>query len=81
VVHVRDTLLEPPHRPVRELARPVFVLEAGTPVYEALARIRAAGEQFAAVVHEDRFVGVITLSDVLRRVLPRELAADRPAGR
>ncbi|MFW3386439.1 UNVERIFIED_CONTAM: hemolysin family protein [Kocuria sp. CPCC 205274] len=81
VVHVRDTLLEPPHRPVRELARPVFVLEAGTPVYEALARIRAAGEQFAAVMHEGRFVGVITLSDVLRRVLPRELAADRPTGR
>jgi CBS domain containing-hemolysin-like protein len=81
VVHVRDTLLEPPHRPVRELARPVFVLEAGTPVYEALARIRAAGEQFAAVMHEGRFMGVITLSDVLRRVLPRELAADRPTGR
>ena len=46
-----------------------------------MARIRAAGEQFAAVVHEGRFVGVITLSDVLRRVLPRELAADRPTGR
>jgi CBS domain containing-hemolysin-like protein len=81
VVHVRDTLLEPPHQPVRDLARPVFVLEAGTPVYEALARIRAAGEQFAAVMHDGRFVGVITLSDVLRRVLPRELAADRPTGR
>ena len=81
VVHVRDTLLEPPDRPVRDLARPAFVLDADTPVYEALARIRAAGEQFAAVVHEGRFVGVITLSDVLRRVLPRELAADRPTGR
>ncbi|MFE7630218.1 CNNM domain-containing protein [Kocuria sp. NPDC057446] len=73
VVHVRDTLLEPPERPVRDLARPVFVLEADTPVYEALARIRAAGEQLAAVKHDGRFIGVITLSDVLRRVLPMEL--------
>ena len=44
-------------------------------------RRRAAGEQLAVVVHDGRFVGVITLSDVLRRVLPRELAADRTAGR
>ncbi|MGQ1798922.1 CNNM domain-containing protein [Kocuria oceani] len=79
VVHVRDTLLEPPERPVRELARPAFVLEADTPVYEALSRIREAGEQLAAVRHDDRFVGVITLSDVLRRVLPMELTpADQP---
>lgn len=73
VVHVRDTLLEPPGRPVRELSRPAFVLEADTPVYEALARIRQAGEQLAAVRHDGRFVGVIALSDVLRRVLPLEL--------
>jgi CBS domain-containing protein len=37
-----------------------------------------AGEQLAAVRHDGRFVGVITLSDVLRRVLPMELT---PAGR
>ncbi|MEX5299525.1 hemolysin family protein [Kocuria sp. CPCC 205292] len=77
VVHVRDTLLEPPDRPVRDLARPAFVLEADTPVYEALAQVRAAGEQLAAVMQHGRFIGVITLSDVLRRVLPRELTEEK----
>ncbi|MFE7629678.1 CNNM domain-containing protein [Kocuria sp. NPDC057446] len=81
VVHVRDTLLEPLERAVRGLARPAFVLEADTPVYEALARIREVGEQLAVVLHDGRFVGVITLSDVLRRVLPRELASERSAER
>lgn len=81
VVHVRDTLLEPLERPVGELVRPAFVLDADTPVYEALARIRAAGEQLAAVRQHGRFLGVVTLSDVLRRVLPRELAPERNPGR
>lgn len=69
-VHVRDTLLEPADRPAGELARPAFVLPAGTLVYEALASLRAAGEQFAVVMDGDRLVGVVTLADVLRRVLP-----------
>jgi CBS domain containing-hemolysin-like protein len=70
VVHVRDTLVEPPERPARELARAAFTLPSGTPVYEALARMRAAGEQLALVTSGERFVGIITLADVLRRVLP-----------
>lgn len=75
VVHVRDTLLEPADRPVAELARPAFHLEADTPVSEALTRIRAAGEQLAAVSRDGRFIGVVSLSDVLRRVLPGTGAA------
>ena len=70
VVHVRDTLVEPPERPARELARAAFILPSGTPVYEALARMRAASEQLAIVMHGERFVGIMTLADVLRRVLP-----------
>ncbi|MFI7493335.1 hemolysin family protein [Kocuria sp. M4R2S49] len=81
VVHVRDTLLEPLERPVQDLVRPAFVLDAEAPVYEALAQIRAAGEQLAAVMQHGRFVGVITLSDVLRRVLPRELTEEKHTGR
>ncbi|WP_272028118.1 CBS domain-containing protein [Kocuria rosea] len=79
-MHVRDTLLEPLERPVQDLVRPAFVLEADAPVYEAPTQIRAAGEQLAAVMHQGRFVGVITLSDVLRRVLPTELASERNTG-
>ena len=70
VVHVRDTLVEPAERPAGELARAAFLLPSGTPVYEALARMRASSEQLAVVMDGERFVGVVTLADVLRRVLP-----------
>ncbi|MDX2377106.1 hemolysin family protein [Microbacterium sp. LRZ72] len=71
IVHVRDTLLEPAERPARELARPAFMLSADTPVHDALARMRHDSEQLAVVSDEGRFVGVVTLDDVLRNVLPR----------
>ena len=70
VVHVRDALVEPADRPARELARAAFLMPSGTPVYEALARMRAASEQLAIVMNGEQFVGVVTLADVLRRVLP-----------
>ncbi|QBE48231.1 CNNM domain-containing protein [Leucobacter triazinivorans] len=70
VVHVRDVLLEPGDRGIAAAARDCFVLDVATPVYEALGRMRAAGEQFAVVARDGEFVGAITMSDVLRRVLP-----------
>ena len=70
VVHVRDTLLEPETRFAHELAREAFVLDAKTPVYEALARMRKSSIQLALVVSADRLLGVVTLADILKRVLP-----------
>ncbi len=70
VVHVRDTLLEPESRPAHELAREAFVLDSKTPVYEALARMRKSSVQLALVMSADRLRGVITLADILKRVLP-----------
>lgn len=70
VIHVRDTLLEPSTRPVHELARKAFVLDAKTPVYEALARMRKSSVQLAVVMSADRLCGVISLADILKRVLP-----------
>jgi CBS domain containing-hemolysin-like protein len=70
VLHVRDTLLEHKDRSVQDLARPAFTLPADTALHEALAQIRQAGEQLVAVMDQDRFLGVVTLTDVLRRVLP-----------
>ena len=70
VVHVRDTLLEPETRPAHELAREAFVLDAKTPVYEALARMRKASVQLALVMSGERLLGVVTLADILKRVLP-----------
>lgn len=70
VVHVRDTLTEDRGRPVRELARRAFDLASDMPVYEALARMREQGEQLAVVTTGDRVVGVLSVTDILRRVLP-----------
>lgn len=70
VVHVRDTLLEPEARAASELARPAFVLAAESPVYEALARMREHSVQLAVVVEQGRLLGVVTLADILTRVLP-----------
>ncbi len=70
VVHVRDTLLEPDDRPAHELARSAFVLDSQTPVYEALARMREHSVQLAVVVDAGTMVGVVTLADILTRVLP-----------
>ncbi|WP_417661038.1 CNNM domain-containing protein [Pseudomonas sp.] len=70
VVHVRDTLLESAARPAHELAREAFVLDAKTPVYEALTRMRKSSVQLALIVREGRLLGVVTLADILKRVLP-----------
>jgi CBS domain containing-hemolysin-like protein len=71
VVHVRDTLLQDPDRAAREFARAPFVLPSGTLVHEALAQMRRASQQLAIVMEGERFVGLVTLADALRNVLPR----------
>lgn len=75
VVHVRDTLLEPASRPAAELARAAFMLDPQTPVYEALARMRASSVQLAVIVGPNGVRGVVTLADILRRVLPTRVEA------
>ena len=75
VVHVRDTLLESESRPASELARAAFVLDGTTPVYEALARMRESSVQLSVVTGHGGVLGVVTLADILRRVLP----VDAPA--
>ncbi|OOE63294.1 CNNM domain-containing protein [Salinivibrio kushneri] len=70
VVHVRDTLLEPADRLARDVARNAYVLDANTPIYEALARMREASVQLAVVSKEGEMIGVVTLADILKRVLP-----------
>ena len=71
VVHVRDTLLDALDEPASTHARPAYVIAAGTPVYEVLSRMREASVQLAVVMDGDRMLGVVTLADVLRRVLPQ----------
>lgn len=79
VIHVRDTIDEPADRPAAELARPVLTLDAGEPVYSALATMRETRNHLAVVTAGGRTVGVITLSDVLKMLFPRA-AAEATAG-
>lgn len=70
VAHVRDTLSAPSGTPASSVARDALVLSPTTSAYEALARMRRGRVQLATVVAEDRLVGVITLEDLLRKILP-----------
>jgi len=73
VVHVRDTLLASAESPAAATARPAYVIAAGTPVYEVMSRMREASVQLAVVMDGERMLGVVTLADVLRRVLPQSV--------
>ena len=70
VVHVRDTLSEPLDAGIEPLVRPAFRLGAETPVYTALAQMRASGNQLAIVGDRPEMLGVVTLTDVLRKLFP-----------
>ncbi len=72
VVHVRDTLNEDPARALGGLGRPTLMLTPATPVYQALRVMRQHGEQLVVVSTDTDAVGVLTVTDILRRVLPPE---------
>jgi CBS domain containing-hemolysin-like protein len=73
VVHVRDTLLAAPESPALDVSRPAFALRPDTPAHEALAQMRRNREQFAIVVDGGSLLGVVTLQDLLGRVLPTDV--------
>ncbi|MGU3433004.1 hemolysin family protein [Actinomycetes bacterium M1A6_2h] len=70
VVHVRDTLEADPAAPIDEFVRPAFELQSTTPVYVALADMRSSRNHLAVVRDGRRVLGVVTMSDVLVRLLP-----------
>lgn len=70
IVHVRDTLLLPDSHPVAEVARPALALAPSMPVHEALSRFRASSVQLAVVMERGKLLGVVSLSDIIKRVLP-----------
>ncbi len=70
VVHVRDSLRADPEIRANDLMRPVLRLAPDLPVYRALHLMRQTRNHLAIVVDADEFVGLITLSDVLQRLLP-----------
>lgn len=76
-IHVRDTLTMDDTADTASVARSAFILEAQTPVYEALARLRKASVQIAIVMRDDELCGIITLADILKLVLPAGIAAQK----
>ncbi len=70
VVHVRDSLRAEPGAAARDLMRPVLRLQPDIPVYRALHMMRQNRNHLAIVVDAGEFVGLITLTDVLARLLP-----------
>lgn len=70
VIHVRDILLKDDSTPAATVARPAFILKSQTPIYEALASMRMASVQLAVIMNDNRIAGIITLADILKRVLP-----------
>ena len=82
VVHVRDTLTYPETSGIDHLIRPAHRMEAETPVYTALARMRETSNQLALVTERGKVVGVITITDILRHLFPRpEKSGATAAGR
>ncbi|MGP4030291.1 CNNM domain-containing protein [Actinomadura sp. 3N407] len=72
VVHVRDTLTEPDNAAITSLTRPAYRLPADTPVYTALTQMRESGNQLALVTEDGEVRGVVTITDMLRRLFPRQ---------
>ncbi|MEH3088159.1 MAG: CNNM domain-containing protein [Microbacterium arborescens] len=70
VAHVRDTLGVAPETPALEIAREALILAPDSSAYDALARMRRGHVQLATVVAGERLLGVVTLDDLLREVLP-----------
>ncbi|NLG55440.1 MAG: HlyC/CorC family transporter [Rhodococcus sp.] len=70
VIHVRDALAASATTTARDLMRPVLILSTTDPVYEALATMRETRSHLAVAMENDEIIGVVTLADVLGRLLP-----------
>jgi CBS domain containing-hemolysin-like protein len=70
VVHVRDALAVPAGTTAGELMRPIRTLPADLPIHDALSAMQAGRSQIALVESDGMVVGLVTLHDLLDRLLP-----------
>jgi len=70
VVHVRDSLRARPGATAGDLMRPVLNLSVDVKVYRALQVMRQTRNHLALVIEDGTTIGLITLTDVLQRLLP-----------
>jgi len=69
VVHVRDSLQAPAETTAVDLMRPAVTLDVSVPVYEALGIMREKRSHLCTVTDSGKVIGLITLNDVLERLL------------
>ena len=69
VVHVRDTLTRPPDTTAAALMRPAVVLAADTHLDDALTFMRGRNH-LALVAEGEEILGLVTMQDLLDRLLP-----------
>ncbi|GAB3602679.1 hypothetical protein GCM10027411_08940 [Microbacterium aureliae] len=72
MVHVRDTLLEPADAPVAAYRRDAHVVHPDAAVHEVLRDMRERGMQLAVVMDGGTVTGVVSITDIVARVLPRQ---------
>ncbi|GAA1765368.1 MULTISPECIES: hemolysin family protein [Streptomonospora] len=75
VLHVRDALTSPPQTTAADLMRPVLTMEGETPIYAALGIMRESRTHLALVEEQGRLAGLVTLQDMLDRLLLLDSAA------
>ncbi|MBP2435862.1 CNNM domain-containing protein [Microbacterium amylolyticum] len=71
VVHVRDTLLRERSMGIAEITRPALSLDQSMSAGEAFRLMRDEHEQLAVVVDGEELVGVVSVTDILRHILPK----------
>lgn len=69
-VHVRDTLGRTADTTARDLLREVLSFDAETPVFAALSTMREKRGQLALVTSGGALLGLVTMQDVVDRLLP-----------
>ncbi|HEX2299206.1 MAG TPA: CNNM domain-containing protein, partial [Pseudonocardiaceae bacterium] len=70
VVHVRDALTAAAGTTASDLMRPVPTLDAGIPIHDALSAMREQRNHLALVASGGDLLGLVTLQDLLDRLLP-----------
>jgi CBS domain containing-hemolysin-like protein len=70
VVHVRDALAVPAGTTAGDLMRPIRTLPADLPIHDALGAMQAERTQIALVEEGSAILGLVTLHDLLDRLLP-----------
>ncbi len=71
VIHVRDTLQISLDKPIKKYMRPVYRTSAETPLYAMLQSMKQAGVQLALVDHPGELQSVVTVKDIIKRILPQ----------